>query len=303
MIFFQTLRTKYDNDVLTTGGSPLLLTAAVSAGKTTIDTAYEIDKISQWVDLFSIYLFSSFLAHLDRRTMWTITIAITLFYSPFVLPRIVCECLFLFSGASIGCSNFLFVCPVWYNLSICIFGEHVLSVPTFFFLVFCIFYTTLNREIYIYLYFLHHFESWDLRLFVFSTPLWIVRFTSICIFYTTLNREIYAYLYFLHHFESWDLHLFVFSTPLWIVGFTSICIFYTTLNREIYIYLYFLHHFESWDLHLFVFSTLLWIVRFTSICIFYTTLNREIYVYLYFLHRFESWDLHLFVLLLYDGDY
>jgi hypothetical protein len=47
VIFFQTLRTKYDNDVLTTGGSPLLLTAAVSAGKTTIDTAYEIDKISQ----------------------------------------------------------------------------------------------------------------------------------------------------------------------------------------------------------------------------------------------------------------
>jgi hypothetical protein len=28
LIFFQTLRTKYDNDVLTTGGSPLLLTAA-----------------------------------------------------------------------------------------------------------------------------------------------------------------------------------------------------------------------------------------------------------------------------------
>jgi hypothetical protein len=47
VIFFQTLRTKYDNDVLTTGGSPLLLTAAVSAGKTTVDTAYEIDKISQ----------------------------------------------------------------------------------------------------------------------------------------------------------------------------------------------------------------------------------------------------------------
>jgi hypothetical protein len=46
VIFFQTLRTKYDNDVLTTGGSPLLLTAAVSAGKTTIDTAYEIDKIT-----------------------------------------------------------------------------------------------------------------------------------------------------------------------------------------------------------------------------------------------------------------
>jgi hypothetical protein len=47
LIFFQTLRTKYDNDVLTTGGSPLLLTAAVSAGKTTVDTAYEINKISQ----------------------------------------------------------------------------------------------------------------------------------------------------------------------------------------------------------------------------------------------------------------
>jgi hypothetical protein len=189
----------------------------VSAGKTTIDTAYEIDKISQWVDLFSIYLFSSFLAHLDRRTMWTITIAITLFYSPFVLPGIVCECLFLFSGASIGCSNFLFVCPVWYNLSICIFGEHVLSVPTFFFLVFCIFYTTLNREIYIYLYFLHHFESWDLRLFVFSTPLWIVGFTSICII--TLWRRLLitsrclsfrATLY--QSKKVWDLATFVLLT-------------------------------------------------------------------------------------------
>jgi hypothetical protein len=161
----------------------------VSAGKTTIDTAYEIDKISQWVDLFSIYLFSSFLAHLDRRTMWTITIAITLFYSPFVLPGIVCECLFLFSGASIVCSNFLFVCPVWYDLSICIFGEHVLSVPTFFFLV-----------------------------FLFSTmPLWIVGFTSICII--TLWRRLLitsrclrfrATLY--QSKKVWDLATFVLLT-------------------------------------------------------------------------------------------
>ena len=50
----KTLRTKYDNDVLTTGGSPLLLTAAVSAGKTTVDTAYEINKISQHLDFINL---------------------------------------------------------------------------------------------------------------------------------------------------------------------------------------------------------------------------------------------------------
>ncbi|VDI65885.1 chitinase, partial [Mytilus galloprovincialis] len=44
----QTLRTKYDNEVLTSGKSRLLLTAAVAAGKSTIESAYEIYKIAQY---------------------------------------------------------------------------------------------------------------------------------------------------------------------------------------------------------------------------------------------------------------
>ncbi|CAC5395504.1 E3.2.1.14 [Mytilus coruscus] len=43
----KTLRTKYDNEVLTLGRSCHLLTAAVAAGNTTIESAYEIDKIAQ----------------------------------------------------------------------------------------------------------------------------------------------------------------------------------------------------------------------------------------------------------------
>ena len=44
---FQTLRTKYNNEVLTSGRSRLLLTAAVAAGQSTIESAYEINIIAQ----------------------------------------------------------------------------------------------------------------------------------------------------------------------------------------------------------------------------------------------------------------
>lgn len=42
----QQLRETYDKDAAKTGGEPLLLTAAVAAGKNTIDTAYDIPQIS-----------------------------------------------------------------------------------------------------------------------------------------------------------------------------------------------------------------------------------------------------------------
>ena len=45
----QQLRETYDKYAAKNGGSPLLLTAAVAAGKSTIDTAYDIPQISQWV--------------------------------------------------------------------------------------------------------------------------------------------------------------------------------------------------------------------------------------------------------------
>ena len=42
----QQLRETYDKDAVINGGAPLLLTAAVSAGKYFIDTAYDIPQIS-----------------------------------------------------------------------------------------------------------------------------------------------------------------------------------------------------------------------------------------------------------------
>lgn len=45
---FQELRKEFDHEAITTGKPRLLLTAAVAAGKETIDTAYDIPAISQW---------------------------------------------------------------------------------------------------------------------------------------------------------------------------------------------------------------------------------------------------------------
>ncbi|XP_063446433.1 acidic mammalian chitinase-like [Mytilus trossulus] len=50
----KTLRLKYDNEELTSGRSQLLLTAAVSAGRGTVESAYEIDKISLYLDLINL---------------------------------------------------------------------------------------------------------------------------------------------------------------------------------------------------------------------------------------------------------
>ncbi|CAG2250392.1 E3.2.1.14 [Mytilus edulis] len=50
----KTLRSKYDNEELTSGRSRLLLTAAVSAGRTTVESAYEIDKISLYLDFINL---------------------------------------------------------------------------------------------------------------------------------------------------------------------------------------------------------------------------------------------------------
>ncbi|XP_071128443.1 chitinase-3-like protein 1 isoform X2 [Mytilus edulis] len=50
----KTLRSKYDNEELTSGRSRLLLTAAVSAGRGTVESAYEIDKISLYLDFINL---------------------------------------------------------------------------------------------------------------------------------------------------------------------------------------------------------------------------------------------------------
>ena len=42
----QQLRETYDKDAAKNGGPPLLLTAAVAAGKKTIDTAYDIPQLA-----------------------------------------------------------------------------------------------------------------------------------------------------------------------------------------------------------------------------------------------------------------
>ncbi|CAG2250400.1 E3.2.1.14 [Mytilus edulis] len=56
----KTLRTKYDNEVLNSGKSRLLLTAAVAAGKTTIESAYEIYKIAQHLDFINLMSYDLF---------------------------------------------------------------------------------------------------------------------------------------------------------------------------------------------------------------------------------------------------
>ncbi|CAC5395505.1 E3.2.1.14 [Mytilus coruscus] len=56
----KTLRTKYDNEVLTSGQSRLLLTAAVAAGKSTIESAYEINKIAQHLDFINLMSYDLF---------------------------------------------------------------------------------------------------------------------------------------------------------------------------------------------------------------------------------------------------
>ncbi|CAC5392476.1 E3.2.1.14 [Mytilus coruscus] len=50
----KTLRSKYDNEVLSAGRSRLLLTAAVAAGNGTVEFAYEIDKISLYLDFINL---------------------------------------------------------------------------------------------------------------------------------------------------------------------------------------------------------------------------------------------------------
>ncbi|XP_052068097.1 acidic mammalian chitinase-like [Mytilus californianus] len=56
----KTLRTKYDNEVLISGRSRLLLTAAVAAGKSTIESAYEIDKIAKHLDFINLMSYDLF---------------------------------------------------------------------------------------------------------------------------------------------------------------------------------------------------------------------------------------------------
>ena len=46
---FQELRAAFEAEGVETGRERMLLTAAVAAGKPTIDTGYEIDKISMYV--------------------------------------------------------------------------------------------------------------------------------------------------------------------------------------------------------------------------------------------------------------
>ncbi|XP_076449216.1 chitinase-3-like protein 1 isoform X2 [Babylonia areolata] len=50
----QQLRETYEEDAAQNGGTPLLLTAAVAAGKTIIDTAYDIPQISQHLDFINL---------------------------------------------------------------------------------------------------------------------------------------------------------------------------------------------------------------------------------------------------------
>ncbi|KAK2163330.1 hypothetical protein NP493_1463g01044 [Ridgeia piscesae] len=50
----QELREAFDEDALATGKDRLLLTAAVGAGKGTIDRAYEVDKLSRSLDFFNV---------------------------------------------------------------------------------------------------------------------------------------------------------------------------------------------------------------------------------------------------------
>ncbi|XP_052071214.1 chitotriosidase-1-like [Mytilus californianus] len=58
--FVETLRTTYDNELLTAGRSRLLLTAAVAAGKSTIESAYEINKIAQHLDFINLMSYDLF---------------------------------------------------------------------------------------------------------------------------------------------------------------------------------------------------------------------------------------------------
>lgn len=56
----KTLRTKYNNEVLTAGRSRLLLTAAVAAGQSTIESAYEINIIAQHLDFINLMAYDLF---------------------------------------------------------------------------------------------------------------------------------------------------------------------------------------------------------------------------------------------------
>ncbi|XP_076441133.1 acidic mammalian chitinase-like [Babylonia areolata] len=53
-VFVKEIRAAYEQDATSTGRPRLLVTAAVSAGKATIDTAYDIPKISQYLDFISL---------------------------------------------------------------------------------------------------------------------------------------------------------------------------------------------------------------------------------------------------------
>ena len=49
LLFFQEIRQAYDAEAASSGKPALLVTAAVAAGKDTIDTAYDIPAINQLV--------------------------------------------------------------------------------------------------------------------------------------------------------------------------------------------------------------------------------------------------------------
>lgn len=48
------LREGFDSEAKSTGKSRLLLTAAVAGAKPTIDKAYEVDKVSQYIDWWNL---------------------------------------------------------------------------------------------------------------------------------------------------------------------------------------------------------------------------------------------------------
>ena len=60
----QELMSEFSNNV---GGKRLLLTAAVSAGKSTIDSAYEVDKIAMALDWINLMAYD-FHGHWERKT-------------------------------------------------------------------------------------------------------------------------------------------------------------------------------------------------------------------------------------------
>ena len=56
LLFFQEIRQAYDAEAASSGKPALLVTAAVAAGKDTIDTAYDIPAITRYQCLFLLYL-------------------------------------------------------------------------------------------------------------------------------------------------------------------------------------------------------------------------------------------------------